>query len=508
MMQHLITLPILLPLLAGIILLLPPCGKNLIIRRWTAMFMALLALIASTVLLQQLLQGGPIVYAIGTWQPPFGIVLYADPLAVLLTILTSFLTLVTTIYASRGDDKKGSFYHPLTHFLLMGVNGAFLTGDLFNLFVFFEVLLIASYALLMHKTDKQTTKAALHYVVLNLVGSSIFLIALGILYGVLGTLNMADLATKVAQLQGDDIYLAKIGGLLLLIVFALKAALLPLHLWLAATYSRAMPAVAAQFAVMTKVGIYAMMRVFTMIFGDNAGELSGMATTWLWPLALVTLVVGAVGVLASEDLRRLTANLVIVSVGTLVAMVALNNEQATAVAIYYLLHSTVGCAAMFLVADLIGLQRGKVQDRLVNSRSVAEPKLLGICFVLCAIALAGLPPLSGFIAKLWLLDAAWESNVAWVFWPIYLIVSLATLVALSRAGTSLFWHDNPQQDEQFEDAVYAGKRRSFAVLLMLAVPVLMTVFAAPLTEVSQHAAATLHNTQVAVDTVFALAKGQ
>ncbi|MFY8273190.1 monovalent cation/H+ antiporter subunit D [Pseudoalteromonas sp. SSDWG2] len=507
-MHHLITLPILLPLISGIILLLPPCGKNLILRRWVAMFMALLTTIVCTVLLQQVLENGPLVYAVGEWQPPFGIVLFADPLAIILTILTSFLTLVSIIYASRADDKAGSFYHPLTHFLLMGVNGAFLTGDLFNLFVFFEVLLIASYALMMHKKDKHTTKAALHYVILNLVGSSIFLISLGILYGVLGTLNMADMAVKVSMLQGDDIFLAKIGGLLLLIVFALKAALLPLHLWLPATYSRAMPVVAAQFAVMTKVGIYSMMRVFTMIFGEQAGELGDMASTWLWPLALVTLIVGAVGVLASEDLRRLSANLVIVSVGTLVAMVALNNEKATAVAIYYMIHSTVACAAMFLVADMIALQRGKVQDRFVNSRSVAEPKLLGFCFVIAAVALAGLPPLSGFIAKLWLLESSYTVGVAWVFWPIYLLASLATLVALSRAGTSLFWHDHPNHDEQFEDNVYAGKRRTFALVLIFCVPVLMSIFASPLNELSTQAAATLHNTQVAIDTVFALSKEQ
>ncbi|WP_105264949.1 monovalent cation/H+ antiporter subunit D [Pseudoalteromonas sp. T1lg76] len=507
-MQHLITLPVLLPLLAGIILLLPPCGKSLVLRRWVASFMALATLVASGFLLSTILSGGPVVYAIGEWQPPFGIVLYADPLAVALCILTSFLSLVTIVYASRGDDKAGSFYHPLAHFLLMGVNGAFLTGDLFNLFVFFEVLLIASYALLMHKKDKHTTKAALHYVILNLVGSSIFLIALGVLYGVLGTLNMADMALKVALLQGDDIYLAKIGGLLLLIVFALKAALLPLHLWLPATYGRAMPVIAAQFAIMTKVGVYAIMRVFTMIFGEQAGELSGIASTWLWPLALVTLVVGAVGVLAAEDLRRLSANLVIVSVGTLIAMVALNEEQATAVAIYYMIHSTIACAAMFLVADMIALQRGKVQDRLVNSRGVAQPKLLGICFVVAAIALAGLPPLSGFVAKLWLLDASFGAEVAWVFWPIYLLASLATLVALSRAGTSLFWHDHPNQDEQFEDNVYAGKRRTWALVLILTVPLMMTVFAAPLSEISNQAAAILHNSQVAIDTVFALAKEQ
>ena len=322
MMQHLSFLPVLLPMLAGVLLLVPPFGKTKKLRRITSVLLSILTFIVSLALLSKVQSNGVQVYMIGDWSAPFGISLVADPLSTLLVCLTTFLSVMCVLYASAGDDEKGDFFHPLVHFLVLGVNGAFLTGDAFNLFVFFEVLLIASYSLLMHNGTKKNTRAALHYVILNLTGSAVFLIALGILYGVLGTLNMADMAQKVALLRGDDVYLAKIGGMLLLVVFALKGALLPLHLWLPNTYSSAVPVVAALFAIMTKVGVYSMMRVYTLIFGEQAGELSHIAQNWLWWLALATIAMGAIGVVASKDLRKLVANLVIVSVGTLVALVS------------------------------------------------------------------------------------------------------------------------------------------------------------------------------------------
>ena len=189
MIQHLASLPILIPMLTGIILLMPPCGKNLHIRRVMSVLMSIITLAVSAFLLLHVNSTAPMVYAIGDWSAPFGIVLVADRLATLLVVLTSLLGAVVVLYSCAGDDKKGSFFHPLVHFLILGVNGAFLTGDVFNLFVFFEVLLIASYSLLMHGGDKHSTRAALQYVILNLIGSSVFLIALGVLYGVVGNIK-------------------------------------------------------------------------------------------------------------------------------------------------------------------------------------------------------------------------------------------------------------------------------------------------------------------------------
>ena len=492
MIQNLTFLPILLPMLAAVILLMPACGNNKTARRITSVVVSAITFLTSVALLLKVQTDGVQVYSIGDWSAPFGIVLVADPLSTLLVCLTTLLGFVCALYASAGDDEQGSFFHPLLHFLILGVNGAFLTGDAFNLFVFFEVLLIASYSLLMHGGDKKNTRAALHYVILNLVGSAVFLIALGILYGVLGTLNMADMAHKVALLQGDDVYLAKIGGFLLLVVFALKGALLPLHLWLPRTYATAMPVVAALFAIMTKVGVYSMMRVYTLIFGDEAGELSHMAQSWLWWLALATIAMGAVGILASQDLRKLVANLVIVSVGTLVALIAVQTVEASSAAIYYLVHSTLVTAALFILADLIGRQRGYIADRITAGPAVHQPRLLGVCFLIAAIAVIGMPPLSGFIAKVWLLKTTLNLEFTMVFWPLYLLASLAILVSVSKAGSTVFWHQQGKIIDNAEQKRIHPAQLAALIMLTASAP-LLSLFAGSLSEYAIGAATQLHD---------------
>ena len=497
MIQHLTSLPVLLPMLAGVILLMPPCGKSKKIRRFASVILSVLTFFVSVALLLKVQADGVQVYAIGNWSAPFGIVLVADPLSTLLVCLSSLLGVVCVLYASAGEDVKGSFFHPLVHFLIFGVNGAFVTGDAFNLFVFFEILLIASYALLIHGGDKKNTRAALQYVIMNLVGSAVFLIALGVLYGVLGTLNMADMAQKVTYLQGDDVYLAKIGGLLLLVVFALKGALLPLHLWLPNTYATALPIVAALFAIMTKVGVYSMMRVYTLIFGEEAGELAHVAQNWLWWLALATIAMGAIGVLASQDLRKLVANLVIVSVGTLIALVTVQTVEASSAAIYYLVHSTLVTAALFILADLIGRQRGKVGDRITAGTPVSQPMLLGVCFVIAAVAVIGMPPLSGFIGKVWLLQATLSTEYSFIFWPLYLLASLAVLFAVSKAGSTVFWHHQAKVSESKmierskQERVHPAEL--VALIILVAGAPLMSIFAGPLSEYAIGAASQLHD---------------
>jgi len=501
MMDNLTFLPVLLPMLAGVLLLLPPFGKNRNSRRVTSVILSIITFASALALLLKVSADSIQVYAIGDWSAPFGIVLVADGLSTLLVCLTSLLGIVCTLYASAGDDEKGSFFHPLVHFLVLGVNGAFLTGDAFNLFVFFEVLLIASYSLLMHGGDKRNTRAALQYVIMNLVGSAVFLIALGILYGVLGTLNMADMAQQVSNLQGDDIYLAKIGGLLLLVVFALKGALLPLHLWLPNTYATALPVVAALFAIMTKVGVYSMMRVYTLIFGDEAGELSHMAQTWLWWLALATIVMGAVGVLASKDLRKLVANLVVVSVGTLVALVAVQSVEASAAAIYYLVHSTLVTAALFLLADLIGRQRGDTADHISAGPPVTQPRLLGVGFLIAAVAVIGMPPLSGFIGKVWLLKATVDTEYSLVFWPLYLVASLAILFAIAKAGSTVFWHHHVISTQKLTLTRVQPVQLISVIILLCGAP-LMSVFAGPLSEYAFGAANQLHDFNNAINVIL------
>ncbi|MEL0612182.1 monovalent cation/H+ antiporter subunit D [Marinomonas arenicola] len=491
-MQHLSILPILIPLIFGAALLLPPLSKHINRQRIAAIIGLFLLLISAFYLLYQVQSEGVHLYALGEWQPPFGIVLVADPVSVLLVALTSFLAFSVMLYAMNGQDKNGAYFHPLFMFQVMGINGAFLTGDIFNLFVFFEVLLIASYALLIHGGGKQRTQATLHYVILNLVGSSLFLFGLGIIYGTLGTLNMADLAVKVGSLQAENATLAKTGALLLLVVFGLKAAMLPLHFWLPKTYSSASAPVAALFAIMTKVGIYSIFRVYTVIFGEHAGALANIATPWLWPLALLTIAIGAVGILASPGLKTLTANLVIVSSGSLLACAAINSETATSAALYYLVHSTLVSAGLFLLADIMARQRGQAEDRFVRSRPFVQPRILGILFSIAALSIIGMPPFSGFIGKVMILQATQSLAESLWLWPLILLGSLAALITFSRAGTTLFWRHNGNLSTESE----AAKPLELAavILLLLASPVLV-IFAGDMTTYTQEAAHYLHDFQ-------------
>jgi multicomponent K+:H+ antiporter subunit D len=391
-------------------------------------------------LVSQAAGGGIQTYAVGAWPAPFGIILVLDRLSGLMVLLTAVVATFSHLYAIQGWDAQGANYHALFQFQLMGLMGAFLTGDLFNLFVFFEVLLIASYGLLLHGGGDDQMRAGVHYVVFNLVGSALFLIGVGLLYAVTGTLNMADLAVKVATVAPADVALVRAGALVLLVVFSVKAALLPLYFWLPATYGSAVAPVAALFAIMTKVGVYAILRVFVIIFGAGAGVAARVSDPWLLPLALATLVLGTLGALAARGLRRMISYLVIASVGTMLTAVALGGAASVGAAIYYMVHSTIILAALFLIADLISRERGAAADRLVPAPAVAQPALLGGLFLTAGMAVAGLPPLSGFIGKVLILESAVESPAApWIF-TVVLVTGLLTLVALSRAGSTVFWN--------------------------------------------------------------------
>jgi multicomponent K+:H+ antiporter subunit D len=435
MTPHLLILPVVLPFVAGILQLLL-ADRPLALRRGLSLAASVLLLPIAAALLVHA-GDGIAVYRVGDWPAPFGIVLVLDRLAALMVTVLAVLALPCLVYACRGTDTHGRDFHALFHFQLMGINGAFLTGDLFNLFVFFEVLLIASYALLLHGGGAQRTRAGLHYVVLNLTGSALFLIAMGVLYGVLGTLNMADLAERMRSVDPQDVPLVKAGASLLLVVFGLKAALLPLYFWLPGTYSAAPAPVAALFAIMTKVGIYSILRVSTLMFSGNAA-LASLGETLLWPLSLLTIALGAIGVLAARTLGRLTGYLVVVSAGTLLAGIAISTEAMLQATLYYLIHTTWMCAGLFLLAEVIALQRGEVRDRFVAGPALTQPHVLGMLLLVGAVASIGMPPLSGFIGKALLLRAT-PMDQAVFLWSFLLVSSLLMLLAFSRAGTTLVW---------------------------------------------------------------------
>ena len=478
-MSHWLIVPILLPLFTAVLLVLLS-GQRALIRTLSLVSASLL--LVTTMALLNLASDGQIrLYTPGNWQPPFGIVLVLDRLSALMLILTAVLAFFSIAYGVRGNDAPGDKFHAMVHFLLLGVNGAFLTGDLFNLFVFFEVLLIASYSLLLHGRGAERARAGLHYVVLNLCGSALFLIAVSALYGVTGSLNMADMADKIRQLHPADAPLAATAGVLLLLVFGLKAAMAPLYFWLPRAYAAASAPVAAMFAIMTKVGVYSIVRVYTQVFGDTAGSVANLAWPWLWPLALVTLFLGLMGALAARELRVQIAYLVIVSVGTLLAGVALNSVESLSATFYYLIHSTLVCGALFLLADLILRQRGELLDRITKGPQLRQSALLGSLFFFAAISVIGMPPLSGFIGKLLLLTAAGVQAERLVLWIMVLLGSLVTLMALSRSGSTIFW----RTDSRIAQAPAADKGALLAVIGLFACIVLLSFGASKVLEYTQ-----------------------
>lgn len=491
MMAHLPIAPILLPFLAGTLLL--TLGRlSLPAQRWLALFSVLTQIGAAIALLAAVSGGDILVYRLGDWPAPWGIVLVADRLSAWMVLITTLLALWALIYAGNGIDAQGRHFHVLFQLQLFGLTGAFLTGDLFNLFVFFEILLIASYGLALHGGGRARTRAGLHYVVMNLAGSTVFLFAAGLIYASLGSLNLADLAAKAGTLAPDMLGLARAGGLLLLAVFALKAALLPLHLWLPAAYSGTSAPVAALFAIMTKVGVYAILRSHTLLFGDSAGALAHLFDPWLLPLALATIVIGTLGALAADSLGRLAGYLVLVSVGTLLTGMSLGT-QGIAAALYYLPHSTFTAALLFLLTDAIRRRRLLHGDRFTPDADMSRHALWGGLFFAAAVAVTGLPPLSGFIGKFLVLRAA--PGQPWV-WAVILLAALLAVIALARAGSQLFFNSLPAADAALakpsasaSDAVLPGAASSARELLavggLLGLILALTVFAGPALDYAQ-----------------------
>lgn len=479
-MSHLIIAPILMPALAGMLLLLDVKGR-LWLRR-TLGLAATFALVPVALALFMSAHGGDItVYRLGDWPAPFGIVLVLDRLSAVMLLLTALLAAPALLYASQGDDRAGANFQALFQMQLMGINGAFLTGDLFNLFVFFEVLLIASYGLALHGHGVARVKAGIHYVVLNLIGSALFLVALALIYGTTGTLNMADFAVKVNGLQGDARTLASVAGLLLWLVFGLKAALFPLYFWLPATYASASAPVAALFAVMTKVGIYAIARVYGLAF--SGGELAGLGRDALWLLALSTLPLAALGVLSARRLGEQVAYLMVLSVGILMAGVAWGTPAAFGASLYYLIHTTLITGGLFLLTGLIGRGRGELGDRLRAGPALAGGAGLAALFFVAAVAMVGLPPLSGFFAKVALMQAV----PAPAYWSLLLCASLVVLVALSRSGSTLFWRHTGGAAAAPVGAA-PGRWRLLATVLLLAAAVLLAICGGPVLTITSAAA--------------------
>jgi len=455
-------------------------------RRGISLVSAIAGLITAIVYLSFASTGQITIYQLSEWSAPFGIVLVLDRLSAFMLVLTYALAVPVLWYASDNWDTRGRYFHAMVHFLLMGICGAFLTGDLFNLFVFFEILLMASYVLLLHGQGKPRFQLGVHYVIINLLASALFLIGLGMIYGSVGSLNMVDVSRLIPTLEADQHKLAVAGALLLFVVFGIKAAMLPVGFWLPKTYAIASTPVAAIFTIMTKVGIYSILRVNGTVFDDALSQ--EILKSWLLPIGLITSLYGVIGAIGADRLRRFVGFMVLSSIGTLLTAIAMSNTQAWSGALYYLVHSTLIGAAFYLFCGWITSQRGDFKDHLKVAPRIKQEKAAMLTYFLIAMMLAGLPPFSGFLGKVFILQATVETSYqGWII-GVVLVVSLLSIIALTRVGFILFWRATPPEQDPIHPAYIlyqalperAPPRNDKVIYVLLAGLMAYVVFAAPI----------------------------
>lgn len=487
--MHWPILPIAVPLVAAIIILFIGPGRRTLTRAVSLGSVVGLVVVAAWLVV--LADDGAVrVYRLGNWPAPYGIVLVADRLAALMLLTTAVLALPVLLAATAQIDTHGRHFHPLLQLQLVGLNGAFLTGDIFNLFVFFEILLLASYVLLVHGGGQARTRAAVAYVVINLAGSVLFLAALALVYGTLGTLNIADMAVVLPTIASGDQAIVRTALALLVAVFVLKAALMPLGFWLPHVYSAAAAPVAALFAIMTKVGIYALLRVATIVF-PAAPFASDLLQPWLTPLALATIALGVVGGLAARRLSGVAANLVVISTGTLLPAIAAGGVAPTAAALFYLVHTTLATGGLLLLAGLIQERRGRLGDEIEKGSVMAGATPLGLAFLVLAVSASGMPPLSGFLGKTMLMQSLYTAPFAMATWVALLLSSLAAALVLARAASALFWEPGraqPAPAQGHSCAAASMARGAVALVVLVAAGPVLTAAAAPVAAYGRAAA--------------------
>jgi len=454
--DHLILLPILLPLLCGA--LLAPLTQGWHRLKFGLGYASVLGQLAAALALVRMTDGGYWqdgigVYLAANWAAPFGIALVADRLAALMLLLTALLGLAALHFAMRRWGRIGVHFHTLFQFLLMGINGAFLTHDLFNLFVFFEVMLAASYGLVLHGYNAERLRASLQYIAVNLAASLLFLLGAAVIYAAAGTLNMADLAARIQAMPDPDLGLLRLGATALALAFLIKGAMWPLCFWLPTTYAAASPPVAAMMVLMTKVGTYAILRLALLWFPSGWGY-----DALLWG-GMATIVFGAAGMLAADGAGRMAGYGAIVSSGTLLAVIGYGQPSLVAAGLFYLAGSTFAIAAFLLLAELIDrirtpreavlavtMEAWAVEDKPEEPMGQGVPAAmatLALAFGACTLVIAGLPPLSGFVAKFSLFHALLGPDhvpaAGWVLMALVLVSGLVSVMALMRFGVRTFW---------------------------------------------------------------------
>lgn len=435
-MALLLLLPLLIPFFTAALALINWRQRR--IQRILALAGALGLLLSALVILVVVWSDGIQVVHIGNWPAPFGITFVADLFSAVMTVLGGIIAVAVVIYSYASiDSRRERFgYYPLLLFLMMGISGSFLTGDIFNLYVWFEVMLMSSFVLVALGNERAQLEGALKYVTINLVSSAIFLTAVGILYSISGTLNMAHLAVELPQLPQQQ--LVSVVAVLFLIAFGIKAAIFPLFFWLPASYPTAPIAITALFAgLLTKVGVYALVRVFTLLFIQDINY----THTLLLVLAGFTMVTGVLGAASQNEFRRILSFHIISQIGYMLMGLALFTPLAIAGAIFYIIHHIIVKANLFLISGVV--QRLQGDYHLSRLGGLYQSNFgLAVLFLIPAMSLAGIPPLSGFWAKFTLIRASLEDNEP-IIAIVALAVSLLTLFSMTKIWAEVFWKPAP-----------------------------------------------------------------
>ncbi|NHN33230.1 Na+/H+ antiporter subunit D [Paenibacillus agricola] len=459
-MNNLLVLPLLIPLLTAAILIF--LKNNIAVQRWLSSLSLLATVAAAGMIVFQVKTQGIQTLHMGGWLPPYGIVFVADMLAALLVFVTTVVGVFCLLYSfgTVGEQRERYYYYPYFQFLLVGVNGSFLTGDLFNLFVCFEVMLISSYALIVLGGTKRQLRETLKYILINIISSTLFVAAVAYLYGVLGTLNMADLSLRVAE-AGQDGVLNAI-AILFMIVFSLKAGLF-LFFWLPGSYSVPPAAVSALFgALLTKVGLYALIRTFTLIFYHDPS----ITHSWLAWMAAATMILGAFGAIAYSDIQRIMNYNVIITVGFIAFGLSVASDTSIDGAIFYLLHDMVAKALLFIIGGLIVHVTGTSKLKEMGGLIKRHPAIGWLLFV-TALAIAGIPPLSGFAGKLLIIEGGMQGHAFWLT-GVALGSSFIVLYSLIRLFMDAFWgEENPNPQVAPSKSMLGSAVALFAIMVMM-----------------------------------------
>jgi multicomponent Na+:H+ antiporter subunit D len=509
-MNTLLILPIVFPFVLGMITLLT--WRYAKTQELLNLAGSYVYLIIGVLLVREVLNGGILHFQAGGWAAPFGITIVADTFSAIMVLITCVMSFATAIY-SISSMKSGSrvrcdmvrkrrqfAYYPLLNIMYMGISGAFLTGDLFNMYVWFEVMLISSFILLSLDGTKEQLEGTFKYVTINLISSAFFLIGVGFVYGLTGTLNMADIAVKMQQVENQS--LVTLVAMFFLICFGIKAAVFPMFFWLPASYHTPPISIAAIFAgMLTKVGVYSLIRVFTLIFTNDIGFTH---TILMW-IAGFTMLVGVLGAATHYDMRRILSFHIISQIGYMILGLAIYTPLAIAGGVFYIMHHIIVKGNLFLVAGVIHRLRGTYDVRRTGALVNVYP-LLAVLFLIPALSLAGIPPLSGFWAKFFVVKAGLEAK-EYLFIVVALVVGLLTLYSMMKIWNEAFWKKEPDDHPNYDHCQQGlfSRQNIFMILpiIMLAL-ITLTIgfFPEPFFQIAERTATELMNPAMYIQTVL------